>query len=200
MSRTAHTESLLWLRLTDLTCPYDSERKPVISRYECSQSSAHWRGEILGSTSLLRKERFGLNSNWRSVHQVETMTDQSLREALELHWATSDAGDFKAEHQIYDECAVLNYPQSGERIIGRGNILESRYLQPNRKRFTVARIVGSGDLWITEFILTYDGAPSYAVSIMEFQDQLVIRETQYFADPFVPARSRAHLVQRLALD
>jgi hypothetical protein len=43
------------------------------------------------------------------------------------------------------------------------------------------------------FVLTYDGAPSYAVSIMEFRQGLVVNETQYFADRFDPASSRAHL-------
>jgi hypothetical protein len=40
------------------------------------------------------------------------------------------------------------------------------------------RIIGGGDLWITEFILTYDGKPSYTVSIMEFRDDKAARETQ----------------------
>ena len=124
------------------------------------------------------------------------MDDRALRLALERHWDASDAGDFEAEHEIYREDAVLDYPQSGERIRGRRNIRESRRLQPNRKRFAVRRIVGSGDLWVSEFVLTYDGAPSHAVSIMEFRDGLVASETQYFADPFAPAPSRAHLVER----
>jgi hypothetical protein len=125
------------------------------------------------------------------------MGDQTLRQALEHHWVASDASDFEAEHLIYQDDAVLDYPQSGERIRGRRNIQESRRLQPNRKRFTVRRIVGSGDLWVTEFVLSYDGAPSYTVSIMEFRDGLVAHETQYFADPFQPGPSRAHLVERM---
>lgn len=125
------------------------------------------------------------------------MDDRTAREALERHWAASDSGDFEAEHEIYHEDAVLDYPQSGERIRGRRNIRESRFLQPNRKRFTVRRIVGSGDLWVTEYVLRYDGAPSFVVSIMEFSDGLVARETQYFGDPFEPGPSRAHLVERV---
>ena len=120
-----------------------------------------------------------------------------MREALERHWAASDAGDFASEHDIYREDAVLEYPQLGERIRTRHNIQESRFLQPNKKRFTVRRIIGSGDLWVTEFILTYDGNPSYAVSIMLFHDGLVASETQYFADRFEPAPSRAHLVEQI---
>jgi len=124
------------------------------------------------------------------------MDDQATRAALERHWTASDAGDFETEHDIYREDALLEYPQSGERIRGRHAIRESRFLQPNRKRFTVRRIIGSGDLWVSEFILTYDGVPSFSVSIMEFRDGLVVRETQYFADRFDPAPSRAHLANR----
>ena len=124
------------------------------------------------------------------------MDDGALRKMLERHWAASDAGDFETEHEIYRDDAVLNYPQSGERIRGRHDIQQSRFLQPNKKRFAIRRIVGLGDLWVTEYVLTYDGKPSYVVSIMEFRDGRVASETQYFADPFEPALSRAHLVER----
>src|SRR5271167_4489475 len=124
------------------------------------------------------------------------MNENDIRQALDLHWAASDANDFNVEHEIYRDDAVLDYPQSGERIRGRHNIQESRYVQPNNKRFTVRRMIGGGDLWVTEFILSYDGVPSYAVSIMEFRDGRVAHETQYFADRFDPAPSRAHLVER----
>ena len=123
------------------------------------------------------------------------MEDPDIRAALDRHWAASDANDFDVEHDIYREDAVLEYPQSGERIRGRYNIQASRAAQPNAKRFTVRRIVGTGDLWVTEFILTYDGRPSYSVSIMEFSDGKVARETQYFCDPFEAGPSRAHLVE-----
>jgi SnoaL-like domain len=121
--------------------------------------------------------------------------DRQIRAALERHWAASNANDFVTEHEIYREDALLHYPQSGERIRGRHRIQESRTVQPNQKRFTVQRIIGSGDLWVTEFVLRYDGVPSYTVSIMEFSDGKVVRETQYFCDPFEPGPSRAHLVE-----
>ena len=134
-------------------------------------------------------------AGWLVGKREIAMDDRAVRTALERHWAASDVGDFDVEHEIYCESAVLEYPQSGERIRGRRNIQESRFVQPNKKRFTVRRIIGSGDLWITEFILTYDDVPSYTVSIMEFHEGLVVRETQYFADRFAPAPSRAHLVE-----
>src|SRR5271163_1593949 len=123
--------------------------------------------------------------------------DQTIRAALDQHWAASDANDFETEHLIYHEDAVLDYPQSGERTRGRSNIQGQRASQPSQKRFTVQRIVGGGDLWVTELILTYDGKPTYTVSIMEFRDDKVARETQYFADPFVAPAFRAQWVERM---
>ena len=123
------------------------------------------------------------------------MEDQDVRLALDLHWAASDANDFEVEHQIYRDDAVLEYPQSGERIRGRRSIQASRSAQPDKKRFAVRRIVGAGDLWVTEYVLTYNGRPSYTVSIMEFKEGKVARETQYFGDAFEPGPSRAQWVE-----
>jgi len=95
--------------------------------------------------------------------------DQEIRAALGQHWAASDANDLEAEHRIYHEDAVLEYPQSGERTRGRRNIQSQRASQPSKKRFAVRRIIGSGDLWITEVVLTYDDRPTCSVSIMEFR-------------------------------
>jgi hypothetical protein len=125
------------------------------------------------------------------------MSDQEIREALNQHWAASDSGDFATEHAIYQEDAVLDYPQSRERIVGRHNIQTTRSLQPNKKRFVVHRIIGSGDLWVSEFILTYDNQPFYTVSIMEFNGTKVARETQYFAGPFEASESRKKWVESM---
>ena len=122
--------------------------------------------------------------------------DQEIRAALDQHWAASDASDFETEHLIYHDDAVLDYPQSGERTRGRRNIQNQRASQPSNKRFTVRRIIGGGDLWVSEFVLTYDGKPSYTVSIMEFRGDKVARETQYFANPFPAPASRAQWVER----
>jgi len=129
--------------------------------------------------------------------QYSRVRDQEIRAALDQHWAASDANDFETEHRIYHEDAVLEYPQSGERTRGRSNIQNQRANQPSKKRFAIRRIIGGGDLWVTEFILTYDGKPSYTVSIMEFRGDKVASETQYFADPFPAPISRAQWVERM---
>jgi hypothetical protein len=129
--------------------------------------------------------------------QYSGVRDQRTRAALDEHWAASDANDFETEHLIYHEDAVLEYPQSGERTRGRRNIQGQRASQPSKKRFTIRRIIGSGDLWVTELVLTYDAKPSCTVSIMEFRGDKVARETQYFADPFPAPAFRAQWVERM---
>ena len=89
------------------------------------------------------------------------MDDDEIRAALDRHWKASDAGDFAAEHDIYRVDAVLEYPQSGERIRGRDNIQASRAAQPNKKHFEVRRIIGAGALWVTELVMTYDATPVF---------------------------------------
>jgi hypothetical protein len=106
------------------------------------------------------------------------------RAALEEHWRASERGDTEAEHAIYAADAILDYPQSGERFRGRTTIAAQRGGHPADRHFTVQRIGGSGALWVSEVIITYDGVPTYSVSIMEFADDLVVHETQYFADTF----------------
>jgi ketosteroid isomerase-like protein len=135
--------------------------------------------------------------NDQQKEQCSGGRDQEIRAALDQHWAASDADDLETEHRIYREDAVLEYPQSGERTRGRRNIQNQRASQPSKKRFAVRRMIGGGDLWITELVITYDGKPSYTVSIMEFRDDKVARETQYFADPFAAPASRAQWVERM---
>ena len=124
------------------------------------------------------------------------MKDREIRAALERHWAASAAGDQDAEHEIYHDEAIVEYPQSGERIRGRHNVQALRSQHPAKPSgFVVRRIVGGGDLWLTEYVITYEGHHVNTVSIMEFQAGQVVRETQYFAEPFEPPAWRARWVE-----
>ena len=50
------------------------------------------------------------------------MEEEKIRELLDAHWHASAAGDVNAEHDIYADDAICDYPQSGERILGRSNL------------------------------------------------------------------------------
>ena len=118
------------------------------------------------------------------MHEQELNEDR-LRENLEAHWRASAMGDITAEHDIYDDHAICDYPQSGERILGRANLQALRSHHPGKPSgFEVKRILGAGNLWITEYTIVYQAHPALTVSIMEFRNGKVVHETQYFADPF----------------
>lgn len=124
------------------------------------------------------------------------MHDQSIRDALNTHWHASAAGDLNAEHAIYADDAICDYPQSGERILGRNNLQALRGHHPGKPSgFQVRRIQGEGNLWITEYSIDYQGRAAYTVSIMEFRNGKVVHETQYFSDPFEAPAWRSQWVQ-----
>jgi hypothetical protein len=119
--------------------------------------------------------------------------DASTRALIEQHWKASEDGDADTEHAIYTADGILDYPQSGERFRGRPKIQAQRGGHPAVRHFTVLRIRGGDDLWVSEVVITYDGVPTHSVSVMEFAGDLVTHETQYFADPFKAPAWRAAL-------
>lgn len=127
------------------------------------------------------------------------MEVHDIQAALDRHWAASAAGDQMAEHEIYRDDAVCEYPQSGEIIHGRHNLQLLRSHHPGKPSgFAVRRMVGAGNLWVTEYVITYEDKPAYTVSIMEFRDGKVAHEVQYFADPFAAPAWRTQWVDRQA--
>ena len=127
------------------------------------------------------------------------MQDDQIREALHAHWYASAVGDLEAEHNIYADDTICDYPQSGERILGRKNLQALRGHHPGKPSgFNVRRMFGEGNLWVTEYTITYQGKSAYTVSMMEFRDGKVVHETQYFADPFEAPAWRSQWVQKIA--
>jgi hypothetical protein len=130
---------------------------------------------------------------------TQTDGDAEIRARIQQHWEASERGDLDAEHAIYSADAILDYPQSGERFRGRAKIQAQRGGHPAKRHFAIRRISGGGELWLSECVVSYDGLPTYSLSVMEFSDGLVIHETQYFADPFDAPSTRAALAEPIPL-
>jgi ketosteroid isomerase-like protein len=123
--------------------------------------------------------------------------EHNIRAAIDRHWAASAAGDQVGEHEIYHDDVVCEYPQSGEIINGRQSLQALRSHHPDKpSEFTVRRIVGEGNLWVSEYVINYGGKRVFTVSVMEFRDGKVSHETQYFADSFDAPTWRAQWVAR----
>jgi hypothetical protein len=130
----------------------------------------------------------------------QSAQEQQIRAALDIHWRASASGDVNTEHDIYADDSICDYPQSGERILGRKNLQALRSHHPGKPSgFQIKRMIGNANLWITEYTIVYKEQRAFTVSIMEFgRDAKVIHETQYFADPFEAPAWRKQWVQQSA--
>jgi predicted type IV restriction endonuclease len=130
--------------------------------------------------------------------------DNDVVEELEARAKIKDHFDSASDDQvrsaeIYAKDAVLEFPQGGERIRGRANIIAFRSAYPAKLTFEMHRTIGSGDLWVNEYTIRYDNErPHRVAGIMEFRDGKVIRETLYFTEPWDPPAWRAQWVEPMA--
>jgi hypothetical protein len=123
-------------------------------------------------------------------------TDDEIRYALERHW--SDVENQEVVHELYHDDVVLEFPQGRERLVGLANVRAMREAYPATVTLDIERMRGSGELWVTELVVTYDGVTSmHAVNIMEFRGDKIARETIYFGDPWEAPAWRAQWVERM---
>ena len=127
------------------------------------------------------------------------MADPDVRTVAEAFWAAVGAGDWNAAAGHLHPDFVQEWPQSGERIRGADNALAvDRNFPGGLPSMTPRRTLAAGDLAISETELTYaDGSRYLGVSVMEFRDGLIVRETDFFAEPFAPPQWRAQWVERM---
>jgi len=119
------------------------------------------------------------------------LTDADLEAALRRHWDQSGK-DEDVAHEIYHEDAVLEFPQSGERFEGVENFREWRREYPADLKFHLRRISHQEDLVVTEYLISYNGAPwMFTVSIMHFRDDRVAHERIYIMDGWEAAEWRS---------
>lgn len=123
------------------------------------------------------------------------MDEQVIRQSIADHF-TAAGKDEIAAAEIFADDAVLEWPQSGERIRGKSDIVALHQSAQTTIDFEIRRTIGCADLWVTEATIRYGGArPTNVVSIMEFRDGKVVRETSYFGEPFDPPEYRSRWVE-----
>lgn len=124
------------------------------------------------------------------------MSEDANRSALERARKAVQDGDLDPYEQILAEDCIQEWPQSGEMIRGRDNIMAVNRNYPGFPNMKVRELRGAGDLWVGEAELDYHGRRVMFCSIWEMRDGKVVRETDYFGDPFDPPQWRARWVER----
>jgi len=140
----------------------------------------------------------------RAEESAMTSQEPDRARLIRAHFEASGVGaaggapgdEIVRASEIYADDAVVEWPQGGERVRGKENIIGFRSTYPARLEFEVNRITGCHDLWVNEYTIRYDDQPVMVVGIMEFRDDKVVHERIYFGDPWEPPAWRAQWVER----
>jgi SAM-dependent methyltransferase len=96
----------------------------------------------------------------------------------------------------FHEDAVIEYPQSGERIHGRATALAMFGAFATAPTFDVWRIDASGDIAVVHAMGNYpDSEPWHVLLEYQFEGDAIVRETAYFGAAFPPAAWRSQFVR-----
>jgi len=99
--------------------------------------------------------------------------------------------------EVFAEDAVMEWPQSRERIRG-AEVRRAVYARIDPlPTITPRRISAASDLVIAEAHLDYDGVGYECIFVFEVRDGLIHKETAYWATPFEPPAWRMALVERM---
>jgi len=126
------------------------------------------------------------------------MSDVASRQVVERFWAAMGENDFQAAGELLHDEFVLEWPQSGERIRGRENFvaINEQYPATGRWRFTLHRLLADSSGVVTDVTVTDGAVSGRAITFSEVRDGRIVRQTEYWPDPFEPAPWRAQWVEQ----
>ncbi len=117
------------------------------------------------------------------LHDDARLTDDERARRDALLAPFQPGADPARAHDCYHADAVLEFPQSGERFEGLDNIRAWRKQYPADVEFRVRRISGSGELWVRELSVRYDGGPwMLGIAVVEFDGAKLRRERIYVTE------------------
>jgi SnoaL-like protein len=159
---------------------------------------------LASGRSLHRAEQNGFRPEGVASTRTQTreeaeVNNQDAGQVAEAAWRAFEAGDWEAAGNYLHEDFVQEWPQSGERIVGRDNAIAINQNFPGGlPAMKFRRTASGGDLAVLEIELEYsDGSRYLGVSVVEVRDGKVARETDYFAQAFQAPQWRAQWVERM---
>lgn len=124
------------------------------------------------------------------------------RHLVEQFWAAMQANDWQAAGTFLHDDYVLEWPQSNEIIRGRSNFIavNQHYPAAGRWRFGVNRTVADAATVVTDVSVTDGEQTGRAITFSEIRDGLIVRQTEYWPDPFGAPTWRAKWVESTQAD
>jgi limonene-1,2-epoxide hydrolase len=125
----------------------------------------------------------------------------SSREIVESFWEAMQRNDWERAAGHLTENCVIEWPCSGERIVGRADFaaLQADYpTNTGRWSFEIHRIVAEGDVVVSEVTTTDGEQAARVVAFSLLEDGRIARQIEYWPMPYEPPPGRAHLTQAIA--
>lgn len=109
------------------------------------------------------------------------------RASMQELWQALIAGEREKAAKVYANDAVMHFPQDGTFVAGRADIANRSLLHSGETFVALNRIVGDGQVWVSECETHLHGQMVLLVSVAEVHDGLILREARYRA-PISAAR------------
>ena len=113
-------------------------------------------------------------------------------------WETMQTNDFLAASELLAPNYELYWPQSSEKISGRANFVavNRNYPANGPWRFTLNKILGDGNEVVTDVSVTDGVVAARALTFSTVENGLIVKQVEYWPDPFEPAAWRRAWVER----
>jgi ketosteroid isomerase-like protein len=103
-------------------------------------------------------------------------------EVVGRFWERVEARDWDGAGGLLAEDAEFEWPHTRERFRGRDNVIGMNRAYPEGWHIEVLRILGQGDVVVSQVRVTLGDAVSHAASFFEVRDGLIRRATELWVD------------------
>jgi ketosteroid isomerase-like protein len=121
------------------------------------------------------------------------------KQIVENFWAGMGSNDFFAAAELLHDEYTLEWPQSGERIVGRDNFaaINTYYPADGRWQFTVNHIIREGDLVVTDVTVTDGKRRDRAITFSTIRDGKIWKQVEFWPETFEAPAWRAQWVENV---
>jgi len=117
-------------------------------------------------------------------------------ERVQRYWALANARDWAGFGSLLGEDIVYEVPQTRERVRGRAAYVEFNSTWPGAWCARVDSVIAEDQKAVSVITFTVDGESMTGISFFELQDQLIVRITDYWPDPYEPPPRMTSVIER----
>jgi limonene-1,2-epoxide hydrolase len=124
-----------------------------------------------------------------------------MSEVVERFWAAMQRNDWDDAAALLVEGIEVDWPCSGERIVGRAGFVTVQERYPTttgRWDFEIHRLVSNGSTTVSEVTVTDGVQTARVIAFSDVVDDRIVRQVEYWPTAYEPPADRADLVQRIS--